>query len=140
MEELTIVVNRTLLHAALMENRARFVKSYEALLKAYEKKVIEYQKKYHAYTRKVIAKQLKRQDEGQPMAPPKPEDRTKSYDFYLEMLEKHDNQTIELTESLFRQLWKDEWTWTRNHYDIMNFYASGSADVAEMLNYYSTGE
>ena len=140
MEELTIMIDKTELLAALKENRQRFIRSYQAVLKAYENKVAEYQKKYTTYTQKVIAKQLIKQHDEEPMAPPKPEDRTKNYDLYIEMLNKHGNATIELTESLFRQLWKDQWNWTRSHYNTMNFYSSGSADVAEMMNLYAGGE
>jgi hypothetical protein len=116
------------------------VRSYNALLKAYEKKVTEFQTKYSDYTSKVIKQQLKKQDEHEPSTPPKPEDRTKDYDFYMEMLQKHENTTIELSESLFKRLWKDRWDWTSSHFALMNFYAGGSADLAEMASSYSSGE
>jgi uncharacterized protein YdiU (UPF0061 family) len=135
--ELAIVIDKLALQGQLRENKGRFVKSYEALLKAYEKKVAEYQTKYGDYTKKVVTKQLGKKDGQEPMAPPKPEDRTKDYDFYIEMIEKHKDHFIELTETLFKRLWKDQWDWTHSHFALMNLYASGSADIAEMASAYS---
>ena len=135
--ELAIVINKVKLLGQLKMNKDRFVKSYEALLKAYEKKVHEYQTKYGDYTKKVVAKQLGKKDGQEPMAPPRPEDRTKDYDFYILMLTQHENVTIELSECLFKRLWKDQWDWTHSHYALMNLYAGGSADIAEMASAYS---
>jgi len=135
--ELTISIAKRTLLDQLKKNKDRFVKSYEALLKAYEKKVHEYQTKYGDYTKKLVAKQLEKKDSQEPMAPPRPEDRTKDYDFYIEMLMQHENDTIELSESLFKQLWKDQWDWTHSHFALMNFYAGGSAAIADMASAYS---
>ena len=135
--ELTIVIKTVDLRDKLKENKKRFVKSYEALLKAYEKRVSEYQRKYGDYAKKVVAKLLQKKDDQEPMSPPKPEDRTKDYDLYIDMLVQHENDTIELSESLFKRLWKDQWDWTRSHYALMNLYAGGSADIAEMASAYS---
>jgi len=135
-ELIMVIAKRTLLDK-LKSNKERFVKSYEALLKAYEKKVHEYQTKYGDYTKKLVAKQLEKKDDQEPMAPRRPEDRTKDYDFYIEMIIQHENETIELSEALFKRLWKDQWDWTRSHFALMNLYASGSADIAEMASAYS---
>ena len=136
--ELAIVIKTVDLRDKLKENKKRFVKSYEALLIAYGKKVVEYQTKYGNYAKKVVTKQLGKKDGQEPMPPPKPEDRTKDYDLYIEMLTQHNNETIELSETLFKQLWKDRWDWTRSHFALMNLYAGGSADIAEMASAYSS--
>ena len=139
-EELIMVVSAKQLLIRLKEHRERFVKSYNALLKAYETSVVEYQAKYGAYAKKVVAKQLEKKDEREPISPPKPEDRTKDYDFYIEMITEHENVTMELSETLFKRLWKDQWNWTRSHYALLNMYAGGSANMAEMASAYSSGD
>ena len=139
-KELTIVITKSNLLDQLKKNRERFSKSYEALLKAYEKKVAEYQTKYGDYAKKVVAKKLEKKGNQEPMAPPEPQDRTKEYDFYIEMLKEHENETIELSETLFKRLWKDQWDWTRGHFALMNLYADSSTDIAEMASAYSLGD
>jgi hypothetical protein len=114
-------------------NRERFVKSYDALLKAYEKKVTQYQKEYATYTQKIISKTKKVCIEtGQPLAPAKPEDRTKDYDFYISMLENHHGETITLSESVYKRLWNDLWDWTRNL-----IYSANAYGLEEIATCYS---
>jgi len=132
-----VAINAKDLLQKLRKNKERFVKSYEALLKAYEKKVIEYQVKYGDYTQKVIRKQLKGEDEREPSAPMRPEDRTKDYDLYIEMLEKHGSLTIELSETLFKRLWKDRWDWTRGYVNLLNAYSGEGFGLEEMALDYS---
>ena len=138
--ELEIVISKVKLLDQLKTNKGRFVKSYEALLKAYEKKVAEYQTKYGAYAKKVVLKQLEKKDGQEPIAPPKPEDRTKDYDFYIEMLTEDENGDITLSETLFKRLWKDRWDWTRSYFNMLNLYAGGSGSLAEMASDYSMGD
>ena len=130
----------------LKANRERFQKSFKPLLKAYEKKAFEYQKQYDEHLKKITArKNLRVPDEknqpGEPAPPPEPKDRTKDYDFYIEMLNTHGGETIWITETLFRRLWLDKWDWTFNHYNTLMYYAraggSGSADIANIAANYA---
>jgi len=132
-EELEITIDVTKLLEKLKANRMRFVKSYDALLQAYEKKVTQYQKEYAIYTKKIILKTKKlAADEGQPVPPQKPEDRTKDYDFYINMLENHQGQTVTLSESVYKRLWNDFWDWTRNLIYSANAY--GMEDIASIYS------
>lgn len=132
-EELEITIGVTKLQDKVKANRTRFIKSYDALLKAYEKKVAEYQEKYATYTKKIIAKSKKLStEEGQPIPPTKPEDRTKDYDFYINMLENHQEQTITLSESVYKRLWNDFWDWTRNLVFSANAY--GMEEIASVYS------
>jgi hypothetical protein len=131
--ELEITIGVTKLLDKLKANRDRFVKSYDALLQAYEKKVTQYQKEYATYTKKIITKSKKLStDTGQPLAPAKPEDRTKDYDFYINMLENHQGQTITLSESVYKRLWNDLWDWTRQL-----VYSANAYDLEEIASVYS---
>ena len=120
-ENLTIIIDKNKLLDTLKANKERFAKSYDALLIAYQKKVAEYKKNYAKFTKNALAKQIN-PDEGEPEAPQKPIDRTKEYDFYIEMLECHKDDTVTLSESMYRQLWRDRWDWTRSHWSALNAY------------------
>jgi len=143
MEELKIVVKKQVLMDRLNVNKKRFEKSFKALLTAYEKKVKEYQKQYGEHVKKVAARKMKASESyrDQPSPPPEPVDRTKDYDFYLDMLLRHQGETIEVSEMLYRRLWSDKWDWTSSHYHNMMFYASaggsGSTEIASMADAYS---
>jgi len=137
MKELTIVVNKNRLLEQLKEYKERFVKSYEALLKAYEKKAKKYQEKYSVYLEKVKARKVKDDYREQPAPPPKPQDRTKDYDFYISMIEAHTKATIELSEADYRKLWMDKWEWIDRHIQNLEAYADSDASVNAMLALYS---
>ena len=129
--EITIGVDKLL--DKLKTNKGRFVKSYDTLLQTYEKKVTQYQKEYATYTKKIIMKAKKLStDEGQPAPPQKPEDRTKDYDFYIGMLENHQEQTIILSESVYKRLWNDLWDWTRDF-----VYSASAYGLEEIASCYS---
>lgn len=131
--ELEITIGVTKLLDKVKANRDRFVKSYDALLQAYEKKVAQYQKEYATYTKKIITKAKKLStDDGQPLPPVKPEDRAKDYDFYINMLENHQGQTIALSESVYKRLWNDFWDWTRNLVYSANAY--GMEEIASVYS------
>lgn len=131
--ELEITIGISKLLDRLKANRERFVKSYDALLRAYEKKVAQYQKEYTAYTQKIITKAKKLSTEtGQPLAPAKPEDRIKDYDFYINMLENHRGETITLSESVYKRLWNDLWDWTRSL-----IYSANAYGLEEIATCYS---
>lgn len=131
--ELGITIGVTKLLDRLKANKDRFVISYDAILKAYEKKVTQYQKDYATYTKKIITKAKKLStDGGQPFPPQKPEDRTKDYDFYINMLDNHQGQTITLSESVYKRLWNDLWDWT------MAFACSANSyEMEEIASVYS---
>ena len=131
-EEIEITISVQKLLDKLKVNRERFIKSYDALLQAYEKKVTQYRKEYAAYTKKVITKTLSTDEKNEPNSPQKPENRAKDYDFYINMLENHQGQTITLSESVYRKLWDDFWSWTRQHY-----YALNASGMEEMASSYS---
>ena len=133
--ELRIVVSANDVLMKVKANKDRFVKSMKALLKAYEKKTEEYKIKYTKYTQKVIEKTLK-EDEAEPQAPPKPIDRTKDYDFYIEMQEKHIPVFIKLSESDFKKLYKDDWVWMRSFLNVMSMYAEDSVEVSGAMALY----
>lgn len=128
-DELTIKMNRVALLNRLKKNKTRFAKSFKALLKAYEKRVKKFQEQYAKYAQKVKDQKVTDRD-FEPSPPPKPEDRAKDYDFYIEMLQLNEGVSIEVSEAVFRRLWDDEWGWMRRHIDALNFYAD-DADVAE---------
>ena len=132
-KDLEITIGVTKLLDQVKANRERFVKSYDTLLQAYEKKVVQYQKQYRDYTQKIITKAKKiSTDEGQPLVPIKPVDRTKDYDFYIKMLENHQGQTVTLSESVYKRLWNDFWDWTQQL-----VYSANAYDLEEIASVYS---
>ena len=135
MEQLEVVVHKYALVERLQKNKERFVKSYDALVKAYEKKAEQYQKKYAKFVEKVKAKKVPMDEHG-PMPPSKPTDWTKTYEFYIDMIENHIQGMITLTEGDYRKLWNDKWTWTHGHINMLSMYASADANVEEALRSY----
>lgn len=134
-EELTITIVTEDVLVQLKENRKRFVNSFKALLKAYKKKVEAYQKKYAEYTKKATSG-AKGAKDVEPVPPQEPEDRTKDYDFYIELLELHTEDTVKLSEPMFRRLWKDQWEWMHRHINTLEAY-NADADVATALRMYN---
>lgn len=139
MEEFTIVVDSIDLLDQLRKNKERFVKSYKALIKAYEKKAVKYQKQYAEYVKKVAENKVTEKD-MEPQAPMKPTDRTKTYALYIEMVEAHLNRPLSISESMFRKLWKDKWSWIQSHIGALEYYADDSEEVATALNFYAEVE
>jgi hypothetical protein len=131
--EINIVINTEALLEQLRKNKERFHRSFESVLKAYKKKSEEYQKKYAEHAQKVADKQIKDDDNFGPMPPPEPKDRTKVYDFYIDMLSHHAGETIEISETAFKALWKDKWDWTHGYYDTIMYYARAGGSGS--LNY-----
>jgi hypothetical protein len=135
-EELIIEVRAADVLEKVKQHRKRYQKSYAALLRAFDRRAIEYQKKYEEFRRTTTANEQGKE----PEAPPKPENRTKDYDFYIQMLTSHTATTIKISEALFKRLFYDKWDWTYQHHHALMFYAKaggpGSADLATMASAY----
>jgi len=142
LEELEIEVSANAVLTKVKEHKERFAKSYKLLLKAFEKKAKVYEAKYHEFTVKVNVKGK------EPVPPPKPEDRTKDYDLYIDMLEQHINDSedkvgacVTLSETLWKRLWLDKWDWTYRHHESLMFYAraggAGASEIEEIASAYN---
>ena len=127
--ELSIMVRRDELLARVMVHRERFIRSFKAVQKAY----LESMKKYKVDLGKYAEGKIK----GHPTEPLKPFDRIVDYDLYATMLEvAGEDILIQVGEENFRKLWLDQWSWMGVHKNIMAFYASNNADVADALTEY----
>lgn len=131
-----IIVNRRDLLTQILKHRERYQESLDALLVVYKQKVEEFQKAYLAYTQKVIDKIVTENDK-EPYAPREPEDRTKDYDYYIEMLEFHRSETVQLTEPAYNALWCDKWDWMSTHIRALEFWANDSDEVAASFAAYT---
>ena len=108
------------------------------LLTAYKEAAEKYHKEHTEYTQKVCENKLADSDE-EPQAPPKPVNRIKDYDFYLDVLKQNETDSVILNENLFKKLWNDRWDWTRTHYNSLMFYARAGGTCANTLETFASG-
>ena len=129
-----ILVKRDFILNSLFANKKRYMNSLEAVLGEWKKLDDVYQEEYRQYSKKVFEQTLTDEDK-QPCSPPKPIDRVKDYNFYIDYLGEDMQETQTLTESDYRKLIKDQWDWMRSHVSNLGFYANAitsdslSADV-----------
>ena len=132
-EGLYIEINKYDLIAKIREHRARFKKSYGAMMAAYRKKASEYQKEYA----KFVEDQMAGKTVNNPPVPPlQPVNRVNDYDFYVKMLETHAGIFVTLNETPYRWLWLDDWHWMSFHLSSLSAWAAEDATVANMLEEY----
>lgn len=113
------------------KNKQKFVKSYSMLQEAFAKASAKYQKQYAVYAA------TNKKDDEMPNPPPKPVDYSKQYDFYIDMLLKHDADIISLSETVYRKLWMNQFDWRWNYVQNLRYYVkaggSGSSTSAFAL-------
>lgn len=104
-----IKVNKVQLETALTTNREKHVLDYTAALEGYWKAL---EQKAETVLRRV--KERRVEDNDLYIMLPKPESHEADYDTALEMLEWHEGDTIEVSQTEFKQFVQDEWSWKRN--------------------------
>lgn len=103
----TITVNVRELIDTLAENAEGHKATFDAAMEVFEVQAI-----------KVLQEQIETIREGglpdRYLRLPVPEEHTKDYERALQMLEWHQEQTIELTEAEFAQYVQDDWGWRQS--------------------------
>lgn len=102
-----ITVSKEELVSALTANRTQHVIDYNDSMAGYWEQA---EKRAQRLLEQVKAK---RTDEYLHIDLQRPESHEKDYDTALEMLEWHENDTIEVSQSEFKQFIQDEWSWKR---------------------------
>lgn len=133
--ELKTIIGKEVLLEKLNENRARYVYTRKALIEVFKKKSEEYQRAYVEYSKKVVENSLA-EDENKPHPPSIPEDRTDTYNMYIEMVERHCNDTLEIDSDNFNELYMDKWDFIKRHIHAMGLWANADASLAAALTVY----
>ena len=127
---LKITVMKDHLIVKIEKYKKRYTKSYKALIRAWKKKAEKFQKEYAEY----VLKEL-HTTKDRPYPPQRPDDRTKSYDKYLLMLNNHSKPFIDLDERTYTMLWLDKWDWMSTHHGWLQDYSDDSEVFAAMGSY-----
>lgn len=113
--------------ATLRENRQKHSKIVEEARKGYVEKA-----------RKALTERMKELEKGK-ITPLRfdlvvPLDYTKTYNTAILMLECHQDASIVLTATEFRNLIQDQWDWSRSFYVSNSAYSGTAAAVADEAN------
>ena len=112
-----VKIERTKLLAKVKANREQHVKEYAA---AYEG--------YRAEAVKRLGEQFKRAKAGEKFelhfSLAQPESQADQYDTAIAMLEAGVEDVVELTREQFRELWQDQWDWSRHTKAMFANYSS----------------
>jgi len=135
--ELKTIIGKEVLLEKLRENKDRYVETRKTLIEVYRKKSEEYQRAYMEYSKKVVESALV-EDEGRPYAPSIPEDRTETYNMYIEMVEKHCVDTLEIDSGNFSKLFMDKWDFIREHIAAMTVWADSAEELSPALLAYGS--
>lgn len=128
-----IGVSKVNLIISLQNNKTRYLESFNAVMDAWKTLDDKYQEDYRNYSEKIFRKTLTDKD-IQPYPPPKPVDRTESYDFYIDFFSTDEDEDQELNESDFRRFYKDDWEWKPEHRETINWYLDASNVSANSLS------
>ena len=135
MMELKTIIGKEVLLERLRKNRERYTETRKTLIEVYRKKDEEYLKARAEYSKKIYEGTLTEDDE-QPRSPSIPEDRTDTYDMYIEMIERHTIRTLEIDNMSFRSLYWDKWEFIREHIRAMTVWADTDASLVAALTAY----
>jgi len=133
--ELKTIIGKEVLLEKLRENRDRYVDTRKALLEVFKKKDREYLKARAEYGAKIYEGTLTEDDE-QPCSPTIPVDRSETYTMYIEMVDKHCGDTLEIDSGNFNRLYMDKWDFIREHIRVMTTWADADASLAAALTAY----
>ena len=133
--ELKPIIGRDVLLEKLNENRKRYVDTRKALIVVYKKKSEEYKKAYAEYDKKLVESKPTG-NEMRPYPPTLPEDRTDTYIMYVEMIDRHCNDTLEIDSGNFNKLFMDNWGFIKEHIDLMTDWSSGHPTLVSALSAY----
>jgi len=122
----------------LTVNKKRYVDSMEAVLSEWKKLNDIYQEEYRNYSKKVYEQKLT-DDDKEPCPPPKPIDREKDYNFYIEYLGTDLNKNQELEERDYRKLILDQWDWMTSHINNLQWYSMNAISSEEISSDSITG-
>jgi len=130
--EFTTVIGKAVLLERLRENKVRYVATRKTLIKAYKKKDDEYKKAYREYSKKVVNSTLS-DTERRPQPPSIPEDRTYTYTTYIEMIDRHCDETLVIDIDNFSKLFMDKWDFIRHHINALTVWADSDASLASAV-------
>ncbi len=133
--ELKTTIGKNVLLEKLRENRERYVDTRQALLEVFKKKDEEYRKARAEYTAKIY-EGTSIENKDRPHPPSIPEDRTDTYDMYIEMVEKHCGDRLEIDNESFRSLYWDKWDFIRDHIRAMTVWADADESLVAALTTY----
>ena len=133
--ELKTIIGKEVLLEKLRKNRERYTKTRKTLIEVYRKKDEEYLKARAEYSKKIYEGTLTEDDE-QPRPPSIPEDRTDTYDMYIEMIERHTIRTLEIDNTSFRSLYWDKWEFIKVHIRAMKVWADSDMSLMAALSSY----
>jgi hypothetical protein len=114
----------------LNANKKAYAISFNAIMDAWKALDAKYQEDYRAYSARV-ANQTVREGEYPPNPPPKPENRSKTYDFYIGFFENDRNTEQLLDEEDYRRFAKDDWEWMAQHRHALGYYLTASTMTAD---------
>lgn len=118
------VKNQTIIDT-LNKNKARYGESIDALLEEWKKLNDAYQEEYREYSGKVYEQTLTDEDK-ESCKPPKPNDKSKDYDFWLGYLAADLQEEQTLREDEYRKLILDQWNWMGSHVSTLGWYDAAS--------------
>ncbi len=130
--EFTTVIGKEVLLEKLRKNRERYVETRKTLIDVFKKESEKYQKAYAEYSKKVVESALA-EDDNRPHPPSIPEDQTEIYNLYVEMIDRHCGDTLEVDSTNFGKLFMDNWTFIREHIHAMTRLTAGYPQVASAL-------
>ncbi|GAG95269.1 unnamed protein product [marine sediment metagenome] len=132
MMELKTIIGKNVLLEKLRSNKLRYIETRKTLIEVYKKKDEEYQEAYRAYSKKVVDSTLA-EKEDKPYPPIIPEDRTKTYDMYIAMVDLHCDRTLEIDSGNFNKLYMDKWDFIKQHIAAMTVWADSAEELAPAL-------
>jgi len=113
----TITVSKEDLKSALVKNRTAHVKDFNLATENYW---LRAEAEVERLLRRVKGKRVDNNELFINLQ--KPESHETDYDTALEMLEWHMSDTIEVSQTEFKQFIQDEWQWKRNFAATTQFY------------------
>jgi hypothetical protein len=142
-----ILISNKKIVDSLLTNKKEFIEGYEALLEHWTVLNDKFQENYREWSVKFGQQKLE-ENEKEPCPPPKPVNRVKDYNFYLGYFQtdaRLDSKNIPqkdkyqtLNENEYRKFILDQWQWTRDHFNTLEWYStSGAAMMAEDISAYS---
>lgn len=114
-------------------NKRNYTESLDAVIDAWKAIDTVYQEEYRKYSEKIATRTLK-DDDKQPCAPPKPIDRAKDYNFYIDFFKDDLETEKHLTEGEYRMYVKDQWSWMGSHLSSIGFYLDASQIAANSIS------
>lgn len=116
-----VTVKKDQLRATLVENLDTHIKDFEIAWEAYHKAVLS--------NVESLLKRAKKAKAGQPvdlyLDLETPKNHSDDYERAIEMLDWEQADTVDLTESEFRQLVQDKWSW-KGQFEMSNSFYTGS--------------